>query len=168
MEIERKFLIKEKTKIYPCPFNVEELKKEIKKKGKKIIQYYLPIEILPEIKKLLNLKIRFEPSEIRVKKDRKKYSLTVKSDGTIKRSEFEKTIPKEIFEILSKLSESKIEKLKLKKILGKHELEFNYIKEKALIICEIEFKDLKDAKKFKTNMKEITNNKNYKNRNLSR
>lgn len=167
MEIERKFLIKEKTKIYPCPFNVEELKREIKKKGEKVIQYYLPIELLPEIKTLLNLKIRFAPNEIKIKKERNEHTLIIKSNGTIKRSEFKKIIPPEVFEVLSKLNKSKIEKIKLKKSFGKYKLKFDYIKKKAIILCKVKFENLSEAKKFKTNMKEVTNNKNYKNINLS-
>ena len=43
-EIEKKFLIKEKRKNYPCPLEIKKLMKEIKKHGEKISQLYLPLK----------------------------------------------------------------------------------------------------------------------------
>lgn len=168
MEIERKFIIKEKEKEYPCPFNIKELKKEIKSKGKTIIQNYVPTEFLPEIEKQLNFRLKFKPNEIRVRKIENKYFLTIKSKGKLKREEFEKRITKELFDLYSEFKINSIEKRRLVKIYKNQKLEIDYLPKKSLITCEIEFKSKKDAEKFKINMKEITGILKYRNRKLSK
>ncbi|MDP2673229.1 MAG: hypothetical protein Q8O84_05435 [Nanoarchaeota archaeon] len=168
MEIERKFLIKEKNKTYPSPFQIEELKKEIKNKGKKIDQYYLPIGILKEILKELEIKLRFLPNEFRLRKYGESFFITLKSKGKLKREEYEKRISKEVFEILVKLKEKSLEKVRLKKKYQNKVIEFDYLPKFSLITAEIEFNSVKEAKSFKTKMKEITEIKKYRSQNLAR
>src|SRR5690606_27523895 len=115
MEIERKFLIKEKTKIYPSPFNIEELKKEIKNKGKKIEQHYLNPKLSKEIAKELKIESRFQPDELRLRKYGKDFFITMKSKGSLKRREYERRVSKEIFDILKKLKIKSLEKIRLEK-----------------------------------------------------
>lgn len=167
MEIERKFLIKEKTKVYPCPFKVEDLKKEIKEKGKKIVQHYLPEKFSHEILETLGIRFKFNPRDFRIRKYGKNFFITVKSSGKMKRKEVEKKIPKEAFEILEKLKVKTIEKVRLKKRFKNKIIEFDYYPKHSLITAEIEFKSLSEAKKFKTVMREITGNPRYINQNLA-
>lgn len=168
MEIERKFLIKEKTKDYYSPFNLEELKKEIKSKGKKISQHYLPVEISGEIIKELGFKINFIPNEIRIRKIENNFYITLKSKGAMKRHEFEKSISSEIFEILKTLKTKSIEKLRLEKRYSGRKIEFDYLPKYSLITAEIEFENEYMAKNFKTRMNEITGRNKYKSQNLAK
>lgn len=168
MEIERKFLINEKGKNYYSPFPIDELKKDIKQKGKKIIQHYLPKELAEEILKHFDFKITFKINEIRLRKINEKCYITVKSAGSIKRHELEKRIPKEDFEAYSELKTKTIEKNRLKKYLGKNKIEFDYFPKYSLITAEIEFDSMREAEKFNSYMKEITAIEKYKNRNLAK
>ena len=158
----------QKERVYPCPFPLEQLKKEIKFKGKKITQIYLPKKLIPEISKSLKFRINFEPFELRLRKINKDYFLTIKSKGGLKREEFEKKVSKQFFEEYSKFGEKIIEKRRLKKYFEGHKLEFNYYPKYGLITAEIEFKTKFQAEKFKTYMREITGIDQYKNINLAR
>mgnify|MGYP001014115283 FL=1 len=60
MNISRTFLIKEKEKIFQSPFEINQLKKDIKTYGKEITQIYLPLELLKNFEELLNFKINFK------------------------------------------------------------------------------------------------------------
>lgn len=167
MEIERKFLIKEKTKVYPCPFKIEELKKEIKSSGGKIIQHYLPEKFSKEIFEVLGFKINFKPSDFRIRKYGKHFFITLKSSGNIRRNEFERKISKEEFQILEKLKTKTVEKIRLEKQYKNKKIEFDYYPKHSLIVAEIEFHSLFEAKKFRTNMKEITGFQEYRNKKLA-
>lgn len=167
MEIERKFLIKEREKKYPSPFNIEELKKNIKKYGKNLTQHYLPLELLKITSTELNFNIKFKPNEFRIRKLGNKYSLCVKSKGEMKRSEFEKTITKEEFKTLKEFKEKTIKKIRMIKKVKDKTWFIDYFPKQSLITIEVEFENEKDAKNFKTNMKEITGKKDYSNRNLA-
>lgn len=168
MEIERKFLIQEKEKTFYSPIEINLLRKDIKKNGIKIEQYYLPINQLEKILKQFEIKLKFEPNEIRIRKIDNKFILTFKSKGSEKRHEFEKTISSEDFENLKKTASKKIEKIRLAKNIQHQIIDFNYFPEQSLIIAEVEFKNLYESKKFKTYMKEITGVDKYKNRNIAK
>ncbi len=168
MEIERKFLIKEKEKKYPCSFDIEELKKEIKQKGKKIIQHYLPKELSKEIFGILGFHAKFKAEDFRIRKYGETFFITIKTNGTMKREEFEKKISKEVFEILKKLKIKTVEKIRLIKKLKNKIIEFDYFPKYSLITAEIEFNSVSEAEKFKTNMKEVTGVSKYKNQNLAK
>ena len=167
MEIERKFLIKEKTKKYPCPYNLKELKKEIKLYGVNIIQHYLPEKLSKEIFGILGFQINFIPHDLRIRKYGNDFFITLKSKGSIKRKEFERKISKGEFKILEKLKIKTVKKIRLIKNFQRKKIEFDYYKKHSLIIAEIEFNSLFEAKNFKTNMKEITGIGKYGNRNLA-
>lgn len=168
MEIERKFLIQEGIKVYQSPFNdINELKKEIKKYGKNITQHYLPVEFLNDISKELGFEIKFKANELRIRKLGEKYSIAVKSKGKMKRSEFEKTISKDIFKTLEQLKEKTIKKIRLMKKMQDKIWFVDYFPKYSLTTVEVEFEDENEAEKFKTNMKEITGIKQYSNRVLA-
>lgn len=168
MEIERKFLIQEGMKIYQSPFkDINELKKEIKKYGKNITQHYLPIEFINEISKELGFKIKFIPNELRIRRIGNKHLITIKSKGKMKRSEFEKTISKEIFQTLEQLKEKTIKKIRLTKKVQDKIWYIDYFPKQSLTTIEIEFENENEANNFKTNMKEITGIKQYGNRHLA-
>ncbi len=167
MEIERKFLLKEKEKIYPSTFDIDKIKKEIKEYGKLITQHYMPKELIKDILETLEIKIKFTPTELRIRKIKNKYFLTAKTSGKMKRKEFEKKIDKETFIELKKLKEKTTEKIRLTKRLNEKPIFIDYYPKYSLIIAEMEFPSIKEAKAFKTHMKEITNEEKYKNINLA-
>jgi len=167
MEIEKKYIIKEKEKTFPCPFPIEKLKKEIKDKGLRITQHYLPIEFIEDVSKELNLRINFKPNEIRLRKFGTKYFVTIKSSGDKKRFELEKRITKEIFDRYSLVKEKTLEKQRLIKEYKKKKIEFDYYRKYSLITAEIEFRNIREADSFKSEMKEITGLEKYKNQNLA-
>jgi len=167
MEIERKFLIKEKTKIYPCPFEIRKLEKEILSKGKKVTQHYIPKKLSKEIFKIFGFKINFIPNNLRIRKIKKDFFITLKSKGNLKREEFERKITKEAFEALKKLKTKTVKKIRLEKKYQKKKIEFDYYPEYLLLIAEIELKSVSKAKRFKTDMKDITGIAKYGNKNLA-
>jgi CYTH domain-containing protein len=168
VEIERKFLIKEKDKIFACPFQIEDLKAEIKKFGRNITQHYLPLDLIPKLKEKLKFSIKFEPNELRIRKLKDKYYLTIKSKGSTKRDEFEKPITKELFKEYSEKAEKTLKKIRLMKKYKDKFWFIDYYPKYSLIIAEIEFKSLKEAENFNEKLKEITGKKEYKNRNLAK
>jgi adenylate cyclase len=168
MEIERKFLIKEKEKNYSKEFNTEELIKEILKEGEKVEQNYLKKKYLEKIKEDFKIKIDFKINQIRTRKIGEKYFLTLKSKGILSREEFEIPINKESYEKYKKFTKKSIKKYRLEKIVRGKKYFFDYYEELKLVILEIEFKSEKEAKKFKIKEKEITKIKKYGNKNLAR
>jgi CYTH domain-containing protein len=167
MEIEKKYLIKEKEKHFPCIYDINQLKKEIKDKGIPITQIYISTKIFPKIQKEIKKKIKFKPNEIRLRKIKNKYFLTIKSKGSLSRKEFETKINKQIYKKYKKFKINKLKKIRLKKKYKNRLLEFDYYPKHALIIMEIEFKSKKEANNFKIIGKEITGVKEYKARNLA-
>ena len=170
MEIEKKFLLKEKERIFAnrdfFP-QIDALKKDVKMKGRRIIQSYLPINLLEEIEKELEIKVKFKPNEIRLRKIGYKRTITFKSKGKIKRSEFEKTISKEFYNEYKEKAEKALEKYRLKRIVKNKELEIDYYPKYSLITCEIEVKSERDLKKIPRFGKDISEEKKYSNRNLA-
>lgn len=164
MEIERKFIIKEKEKEFPCLFDINKLKKEIKDKGTKITQHYLPTKLIP---KNLKQKLKFKPNEMRLRKTGDKYFLTIKSNGSLSREEFETKVKEEFYEKYKQLKQKTLKKIRLKKKYKNKTLEFDYYPKHALIVMEIEFKSIKEAENFKIMGKEITGLRKYKAKNLA-
>lgn len=115
--------------------------------------------------------------EIRLRKRTKKgeeYILTIKSKGTLLREEFETLINKEMYDRFYQLIlGNKIEKRRyLKKLDNNLTAEIDFYKGKliGLKIVEVEFADEKEALNFVPPTwfgKEVTNDSQYKNCNLS-
>lgn len=167
MEIERKFLLKEKEKIYPSDFDLDKIKKEIKEHGRPIVQHYIPKELILDVLDMLDIKIKFNPNELRIRKIKDDHFLTIKSKGSLKREEFEMPIQKETFRELRKLKEKTVEKIRLMKMKNERTVFIDYYPKYSLIIAEIEFSTEDEADSFKTHMKDITGETQYKNRQLA-
>ena len=144
MEVERKFLIKN------IPFNLENYK------HKEIEQSY----------------ISYEP-ETRLRKLNDKYYLTKKSNGTLIREEDEKVISNELYNelIINRLNNTI---MKRRYYIPYNDLliEFDIYKGilEGLMVAEIEFDSIEESKKFiipSWFYKEVTDNTNFKNKNLS-
>ena len=147
MEIERKFLVKE----IPEHLNLYH--------HNQIIQGYIPTK---------------EPGvEKRVRKKGNKYSLTIKSAGSLVRSEQEIEIPEKRFLSLWKMTEGRrIEKTRYdlpydgKKI----ELDIYSGNLEGLVVAEVEFNSEQEAESFVVPNwfgEEVTYNNRYRNKNLA-
>lgn len=168
MEIERKFLLEEKNKVYPSPFNTKKLKKEILENGKEITQNYIRKKYFSKIKNELNLDFNFKPNQFRLRKYNKMYFLTIKSKGIMTREEFEIKINKKTYDKYLKLKKKSLKKYRLEKKKKNFLFEFDYFPKHKILTVEIEFKTIKDAKKFKINAKEVTKIKKYGSKQLAK
>lgn len=147
MEHERKFILEK----FPSP--------DILGKGEFLRQGYLLTK----------------PYELRIRHFKNKYYITVKGSGTLSRQEWEKQIPKWVFEALWPNTEScRIEKTRYF-ILFKNviiEVDEFHKKLKSLFLLECEFPDEEIAKKFHLpfwakDAKEVTGDKRYHNKYLA-
>ncbi len=141
LEIERKFLVTE------IPFNLNDYS------SFEIVQGYLSLN----------------NPELRIRKKNNKYYITSKNDNVLVRSEKEKEITENEFNILKDFVISNyITKtrylINLDKLVAELDIYHNQLE--GLKVVEVEFNSVEEAKKFEKPYwfgEEITNNKNYKN-----
>lgn len=143
MEIERKFLVKEMPSIFNCKYF-------------HISQGYLSFNPEVRIRKIVS--------------DYEKYFLTVKSDGTISREEYEVEISEFVFNSLRKNIKGKmLSKRRYQILIGNKIAELDIYDDFPEKIVEVEFASMKEAKNFIIPNwfgREVTNNQKYKNKNL--
>ena len=144
MEIERKFLVK------TLPDNLDQYKKL------HIEQGYL--SIVPEVR-------------VRNKDD--KYFMTVKGEGTISRPEYEIQISRDVYtELSSHIHGQLLCKDRYIIPIDNHTGELDvYTNFNNLIVIEVEFDNFQSANDFKAPSwfgKEVTKDKDFKNKNLSK
>ena len=174
-EIEYKFLLKE----LPKEFCKDENKH-------KIIQYYYTKNDVCDYINLLKIdknstkNIKFVRLRVEFFDKTTKFFLTAKSDGEKIRDEFETQITqKQAAKILTKQPVGKVVKnrYKIKKENYTFEFDEYFEQNKGLVTCEIEIKDNVDdylkitkilKEYFKAIFVDVTNNKKYKNINLSK
>ncbi len=159
-EIEKKFLIRENNnEYYREEFtkkfgNLEKLKEKVLKEGIKISQGYI---------------VTNKNGELRLSNRGESFYLTFKSDGLIVREEFENVISKEKFLYLWSLTKGKrVEKLRLKIPLNNYFGEIDFYLDRDLIVLEIEVKSKKDYLNLPLFGLDVTENINYKNKNLAK
>lgn len=155
MKNEKKFLLKEKEKIFHSPFDINELKKEIKKKGMHIVLNYITgsnaINILDELK----ANTKEKTPKVEISKVNKKYFINY-SNKTEK-------ISKEEYLALLKLKSSSIEKFRLSKEIKNTQIKFEYYPKKSIVTAKM----LESKNLFETKMKEITDDKKYSEESLA-
>ena len=108
-----------------------------------------------------------EHPEVRIRKINDIYTMTIKSDGDLIRSEFERAITKEEFFGLKEMSLGCV--IKKRYIFGKFEIDV-YENICDLKVVEVEFDSVSDSEKFiKPDWlgTEITYDKKYKSKNLA-
>lgn len=111
--------------------------------------------------------------EVRLRvEDSAHFTLTIKNDGTLVRKEYEIDLSKEQFEVLWPTVEGTLEKYRYCIPYGSYIIELSiYLSSlKGLVIAEIEFASEKEAKDFrppKWLAEDITEDKQYKNKNLA-
>ncbi|MBS3084509.1 hypothetical protein J4411_01190 [Candidatus Pacearchaeota archaeon] len=131
------------------------------------MQHYIPVSLAKGIAEKFGIKIKFEPNNFRIRKYGNLFFITIKSKGKLERHEIEKEISKEEYKILEKPKEKTAEKIRLIKNYKNKEISFDYYPRLSLITAEIEFNSYREAKNFKTNMKDVTGIKKYSNYTLA-
>jgi CYTH domain-containing protein len=95
--------------------------------------------------------------------------LTLKSDGTQTRKEYEININKEEYEsFYFNPKNPKIEKIRWEKEINNLTYEFDFYINRNLIVFEVEVQNENDLDKIIPFGKDITSDKGYKNRNLAK
>lgn len=150
-EIERKW----KTLIETAPF----ITKDEIIKTERIMQYYIPSKLCEfRVRKVLDIDDNYF-----------KYILTIKKGSGLKRKELEFNIPYKVFNFFKKISNKKLNKLR---VTIKDNLEINFFDDiYDFVLIEKEFKTIKEANEYippKWVGLEVTNDCNYKNINLAR
>lgn len=158
MEIERKWLMSGR----PSLPNIQDIIK--------VSQSYIPISSG-------EIRVRSLVSELSEPSDAK-YCVTIKSDGTMSRYEWEKEVPVWVYDLLIRSSQDKIITKCITKVLLDtglylefHDYDFPF---DDLLILECEFPDQATAESFGIPnwlshyiMKEVTDDVRYKNKNLA-
>lgn len=148
---------------------MDSLKSDVLLNGKKIRQGYLDLN---EGKKLANdfgILISFEPCEVRLRDKEGKRVLTVKGAGGLERGEVEAIISKELFEeYWPKTKGKRVVKVRLEIPEGKYKIEVDVYTDRDLIVAEVEFPNISDSNSFVQIGKDVTEELQFKNKNLAK
>lgn len=138
-------------------------------KGTRIMQGYLPLKIVSQFVEFLRLPENFSAAEARIRDKGGRYLLTVKGEGTLERDEYEKQVDEALFRRLWPLTEGKrVKKIRTQIEYHGHTLEVDYYTDRELIIGEIEFSCVEDAKSVRLPGTDVTADNAYKNKNLAK
>jgi len=175
MEIEKKYLIMEKDKAYSTKHlkkifsSVSKLVYDVFMLGTPIEQGYLPIDEGLKLSEMLGMSVDFNPSEARLRKKGEKNYITFKDNGGLARNELEVEIEKEVFDkYWKKTKGQRVKKMRLEKAFEGYTAEIDVYTDRNLVVAEIEVPNILIAEKLKPLGKDITNDKEYKNRNLAK
>jgi CYTH domain-containing protein len=174
-EIEKKFLLSDDNStyisgvlknIYPT---FEELVTDVNRNGMLIRQGYLTAEEGAVLTQMLCLNPTFDPTEARLRNKDGSFFFTLKGNGTVERDELEIPISRETFNLYWPQTKGKrVEKIRLKKTLNNYLLEIDFYLDRELVVVEVEVGSREEAENFPALGKDITNDKNYKNKNLAK
>jgi CYTH domain-containing protein len=174
-EIEKKYLIREGFEEYPTEafkqnfFSVDYLARKILEEGEKIRQGYLELDKGINLAKLVSMNIDFVPQEARLRDKEGKFFFTVKGNGGLLRLELEQEINSGLFnDFWPETEKRRIEKMRLKKPYKDYDAEFDIYLDRNLIIAEVEVPSIEKAEKLIPLGRDVTDDKNYKNKNLAR
>lgn len=186
-EIEVKFLLKDfDRKIVATKDNlsilhvrsIDELFKDVIFQGSYIEQYYIAFEKVPEILKIYDSSIDSKMYTIgRIRKERFRsktdYILCFKTNGDYIMGEKEFEISSNKFEEYKNICTSKLNKYRLKNIIGEYKAEIDVFQNNSncllnnLILAEIEIKNVEEISKVPKLGLDVSELKQYKNFNLS-
>jgi len=175
VEIEKKYVIAESGAIYHREAlkgifpTIEELKDTVLRRGTKIRQGYLDVEIGREIAGIIGLTIPFEASEARLRDSGRKYFLTLKSEGGLTRNETpDKEVSETVFRLYWQYAKRRIEKVRLERPHGKYKAEIDVYTDRDLIVAEVEVLSEEIANSIAPLGKDVTDDPDYKNKSLAR
>lgn len=174
LEIEKKYLIHENEKDYSTTPLIDifpsliDLRDNVMRKGVKIRQGYLPLEIGTEIASVVGLDVDFAASEARLRDKGGKYFLTLKSSGGLTRNEAESSLSKTVFDLYWPYAERRIEKVRLKVPYSEYMAEIDVYADRDLATAEVEVEDEETARSIAPLGRDVTEDVNYKNKALAR
>lgn len=170
-EIEKRFLLCTKEEDFSRKKNAHEVYDEILREGTVIEQGYIKdiqraVEILTELGISLQ---EFKPNTIRLRKYGKDLILTLKDRKETKKREVEFELTKAQFKAYwPDTKGARITKKRLVKKFKGWEFELDAFTDRFLVIAECEVDDEKELDKVPKLGKDITNDKNWTNKTLSR
>ena len=146
--------------------------------GLEIERKFIVHKLPPKIKNLSHYQIeqRYDTSHKRVRRitrsGKQEFRLTIKKGKGLVRSENEKAIDKKRFDKLWIMGIKEVRKTRYLMPHGKNTIEIDVLKgkNKGLVLAEVEFKTVNEAKRFQPPAwfgKEVTNDAKYTNSNLA-
>lgn len=172
MEIEKKFLLYEKGRIFANDKyfkNLFLLRLEVLFFGKRIVQSYLSLKKLDNVVDVSGVEPDFKPTEIRLRKYGNKYFLTFKDENVnCSRNEYEIEVSKGVYFKLLKFRKYYLEKIRFVKKVENFLVEFDYYKKFDLVVCEVEVSSRNGLNDIPEFGKFISGVKRYTNRELAR
>lgn len=169
-EIEKRYLLLTKEEDTSKGKNGLEIYNEVLENGTTIRQgYIMDVSEAKRVLDELGIELEFKPNTIRFRQYGKKYILTVKDRKETKKREVEWKLSKAQFNEYWPLTEgNRVEKKRLEKKIKKRLVEIDAFTDRLLLIAEIEVDDEKDMDNLPKLGMDITGNKNWSNKALSK
>ena len=177
MEIEKKYLIAErgnshaKDQLWRISKDFTDLKTledHVLRKGTKIRQGYLPVDIGKEVGEIIGLEMPFLPGEARLRDAGGRYFLTLKSSGGLVRNETpDKEVSSTLFDLYWPYAKRRIEKVRLEEDYVGFTAEIDVYTDRDLIVAEVEVSSVDIAESLDPLGLDVTENPSYKNRSLA-
>lgn len=169
-EIEKRFLLMTKEEDTSKNKNGLEIYNEVLEKGTAIKQgYIMDIQRAKEVLDELGIDLDFKPNTVRFRKYGKKHILTVKDRKDTKKREVEWKLSKAQFaKYWPETTGNRVEKKRLEKTIKKRLVEIDAFTDRFLLIAEIEVDDESQMDKLPNLGMDITGNKNWSNKALSK
>ena len=169
-EIEKRFLLMTKEEDTSKNKNGLEIYNEVLEKGTIIKQgYIMDIQRAKDILDELEIELEFRPNTIRFRQFGSMYILTVKDRKDTKKREVEWELTRKQFNTYwPETKGNRVEKKRLEKTIKKYTVEIDAFTDRFLLIAEIEVSDEASLLKVPTLGMDITGNKNWSNKALSK
>lgn len=169
-EIEKRFLLMTKEEDTSKNKNGLEIYNEVLEGGTIIKQgYIMDIQRAKDILDELQIELDFKPNTIRFRQYGKDFILTVKDRKDTKKREVEWELSKKQFNTYwPETQGNRVEKKRLVKTIKKHKVEIDAFTDRFLLIAEIEVSDEAMMDKLPKLGMDITGNKNWSNKALSK
>ena len=168
LEIERKFVLR--GEINESVLRIPGLPPVHLREGEDIIQGYLPVELLDELLvEFPTLPNKFDPAEIRLRKKGADYFLAMKGEGGLVREEYEIEVDEASFEHYWDYTNGhRIKKTRVEVLFEGRTLEVDFFLDRELVLGEVEFPSYEESEHFSMPGTEVTDDPEYKNKNLAK
>lgn len=169
-EIEKRYLLLTPDEDTSKKKNGQQIYNEVLESGTPIEQGYVKdIQVAKEVLDNLGIELDFKPNTIRVRKYGKDYILTVKDRKELKKREVEWELSKKQFQDIWALTKgARVTKKRLIKKIKGHTVEIDAFTDRFLLIAEIEVTDESQLEGLPKLGMDITGNKAFSNKALSK
>lgn len=169
-EIEKRFLLLTVEEDTSKSKNATTIYNEVLEKGTPIKQGYIhDVQKAKEVLDEMGIELEFKPNTIRLRQYGKDYILTLKDRKETKKREAEWELDSKTFKKYWPLTKgARVEKKRLEKKIKGHLVEIDAFTDRFLLIAEIEVKEEVDLDKCPKLGLDITGNKQWTNKSLSR